>query len=330
MKKSVLALAILMMSLTSCSLFNQKTTYFNHSSNSGNSSTGDASSNSSSISGSSSNGTSHSSREDDDSFDDDTTGKYIQIGDKTLILQKGKTESLYVNFFPSIDDFEEDEEDGYGWWASSNESVATVSTYGVVTAVAKGSAAISYTTVEHFKAYCTVTVVNSTSDITQEYVKVTDMNSIAEGDQIIFGCPDFGVVASLDKVSGYLKHDTASFSSDGNKITSFGSTTGEFYVGTGSDSSFTLESQDGLYLAGKKTDRSGGLLYVKQASKGQTDWSFETSAGLDYCHNYDINWGWLMFNKINNIDIRFNLYESNDTALMKRPTVYRLTITEIS
>lgn len=316
MKKSVLALAILMMSLTSCSLFNRKTSYFNNSSNG------------SSNSGSSSSGTSHGSSEDDDSFDDDTSGKYIQIGDKTLILQKGKTESLYVNFFPSIDDFEEDEEDGYGWWASSNESVATVSKYGVVTAVAKGSAAISYTTIEHIKAYCTVTVVNSTSDITQEYVVVTDMNSIAEGDQIIFGCPDFGVTASLDKLSGYLRYENASFS--GNKITSCGANTGIFYVGTGSGSSFTLESQDGLYLAGKKTDRSGGLLYVKQASKGQTNWSFETSAGLDYCHNYDINWSWLMFNKINDSDIRFNLYESNDTALMKRPTIYRLTITEIS
>ena len=66
-------------------------------------------------------------------------------------------------------------------------------------------------------------------------------------------------------------------------------------------------------------------MFVK--SKGQIDWIFENVDGLDYCVNYDIEDDyWLMFNKISDADIRFNIYDSNVTQLMKLPTIYRLEI----
>ena len=322
MKKKLLLLLSSLMILSSCSLFNRLKP-------SSSSSSVLSSSESSGTSGttSSSSSTPTSSGSEDDNFDDDTSGKSISLNKQSLILKTTKYEYLSVNFFPSVDDFNDETKEGT--WTTSDPSIATVSQVGKVTAVAKGTAVICYTTtVDQLKGYCTVTVVDSLDNIKREYVKVTDMDSIAVGDQIVFGCPDFGVAASLDRLSGYLKFTSTSFSDGGTKISNLGDGAGEFYVGQGDGESFTLESQEGKYLAGKKTDRSGGLLFVND--KGQKNWSFERVSGSDYCHNYDIDWGWLMFNKINNSDIRFNLYESNETALMKLPTIYRLTITEIS
>ena len=119
---------------------------------------------------------------------------------------------------------------------------------------------------------------------------------------------------------------TSTFSGDGNRITELGENSGEYFVGaTETEDVYTIESQNGEYLAGKKTTAGNGLLFVK--SKGQINWIFERQVGNDYCVNYDIEDDlWLMFNKISSTDIRFNLYDSNETELMKLPKVYRWSV----
>ena len=103
-------------------------------------------------------------------------------------------------------------------------------------------------------------------------------------------------------------------------------------VKSGQGRAFTLSNTDGEYLAGKVTQRDTSLEFVK--SKGQINWIFEHSdiTNKDYCVNFDITEDyWLMFNKISNTDIRFNLYQSSgDEALVKLASIYRLEITEIN
>lgn len=269
----------------------------------------------------------NSSEEELSSSEEESPFESISLNKRSIILTVGKKEDLIVNFNPDTEDV--DLKDGV--WESSDESVATVR-YGRVSANKKGTAVISYTTtLGHLKAYCTVTVVNSEDEIVKEYVKVDDMDSIQLGDELVFACPDFGVAASLTRQDRYLLPTYVSFSTDGNKITSLPDDAARFYVGEGIDESFTLENQNNEYLAGKQTQRDTSLLFVK--SKGQINWIFERAenTGLDYCVNYDIADDlWLMFNKINDGDIRFNLYDSNETTLMKLPSIYRYTITAIS
>ena len=247
----------------------------------------------------------------------------ITLNKTTLDLVISKYEYLTVNF---PEGYEYDSEGGT--WESSNSTVAEVSKYGKVTAKSVGTTFISYTASTGVKSSkCAVYVFESSSSIVREYKKVNDANTIQNGDIIVFGCPEFGVTASINRKSGYLLPSETTFSTNGDKITSLGVDTAEFFVGKSGENSFTLESQEGLYLAGKQTTTSTGLSFVQ--SKGQINWIFERPVGYqnDYCVNDDIATDlWLMFNKINSSDIRFNLYDSNVTELMKLPTIYRYEI----
>ena len=284
------------------------------SSNSGNHSDESLSSNS----GNSSNSSSSSEQPEED-----YVIKGMSLNKRVLDLVKTKYEYLTVNFEPEeIDDSYKD-----GVWSTSDESIATVSQYGKVTAVKAGIAVITYTTTKEIhSASCTVYVYNSASDIVREYQKVTDADSIKNGDIIVFGCPELGVAASINQYNGYVLPATATFTS--NKMTSWSEDVAEFFVGEGKNGGLTLETQDGKYLNGKTNDYHNGLTYIK-STKGSVNWIFEKPDGYQdiYCVNNDIAEDlWLMFNKINNSDIRFNLYDSNPTELMKMPTIYRWTV----
>ena len=257
----------------------------------------------------------------------ETRVESISLNKKELILVKDKYEYLSVNFSPESTYTDEEKA---GTWLSSDPSIATVSEYGKVTAIKNGTAVISYiTTLGHFVGNCRVYVASSPDSIKKEWLKVDDFDSIASGDEIIFGCPEFGVTSSLDSKEDWLLVESATFSSDGSKLVSFGGNTASYYVSPGEDDSLTLENQNDQYLVGKSTTVGTKLNHIK-SGKGQIDWIFERSGDFDYCVNYDIEDDyWLMFNKINASDIRFNLYDSNETAMMKLPKVYRLTITEI-
>ena len=261
----------------------------------------------------------------DTDIEEDPSDILITLSKKDLELKINKYEYLTVNF-PEGYQYEPEG----GTWSTSNSSVATVSQYGKVTGISTGEAYIQYTDSNGVKSgKCLVYVYETEASITREWVKVADVDSIKNGDQLIFACPEFGVAASLNRKDGYLLPANATFTSNGDKITSFDDDVVTFYVGEGEDEAFTLENQNGEYLSGKSTTRGNGLQFVK--SKGQINWIFERPEGYenDYCVNYDIPEDyWLMFNKINNNDIRFNLYDSNPTRLMKLPTFYRLTRTK--
>lgn len=267
--------------------------------------------------------TAQTSKDIDYDDDDDYNLKSISLDKSKIVLEVGKKyTSLIVNFNPStVSDIEKE-----GVWASDNEAIATVR-FGIVTGVSQGRANITYTTnIGKRIGICSVIVVNSTSDIVEKYEQVDDANSFAKGDEIIFGEPNFGVVASLDRVSGYLKAKTATFSSNKREITSFPEDTAEFYLFTGTESEcFNLYTESG-FLSGKETERSQSVGFVP--SKGAINWLFEKPEGYTdiYCVNGDIiNDYWLMFNKINSSDIRFNLYDSNPTELMSVAKIFRKT-----
>lgn len=264
-----------------------------------------------------------SSSESSSIEEDEDDGVHITLNKAELDLVTGKYEYLTVNF---PEGYSYDPEGGR--WESSDPTIATVSQYGKVTGVASGVAKISYIDSNNRRSsFCKAYIHTSSETIEKKWLKVEDVDTIAAGDIIAFGCPSFGVTASINKKSGYLLPSSSSFSSNGKEMTSLGADTAEFYVGEGKEGSFTLENQDGYYLAGKSTTAGTGLSFVK--SKGQIDWIFERPEGFDndYCVNYDIaDDYWLMFNKINASDIRFNLYDSNETALMKMPFIYRLEI----
>ena len=269
---------------------------------------------------------SHSNSESDSEEEEEEEGviSHISLNKRYLDLVKGKSYTspgLTVSFTPSnIPDEYKD-----GVWASSDESIATVK-YGSVTAKKEGTAVITYTTtLEKHVASCIVYVYESEASIVKEYQKVTDADSIEDGDIIIIGCPELGVAASLNRKSGYIVPSNATFS--GNTITSFDDDVAEFYVGKSEGPSFTLETQENKYLGGKSNDYKNSLVYL-DSDKGQINWIFEKPDGYSniFCVNYDIQDDlWLMFNEINDNDIRLNLYDSNPTALMILPTIYRLT-----
>ncbi len=249
--------------------------------------------------------------------EEDEGGAIITISQTRMDLVVGSTKTIYLTINVPVG-YEYDPEGGQ--WISSNADIVTVSQYGKISPVATGQAYVIYKDSNNVESNkCSITVY--ASEPTKAWVKVTDFDSISNGDVIVFGCPEFGVTATNNRKDGYVIPTQSTFSGD--TITELGEGTAEYFVGdSGDGASLTLENQEGYYLAGKKTELKNGLLFVK--SKGQIHWIFERSGDYDYCVNYDIETDlWLMFNKISNTDIRFNLYDSNETALMKLPKVYR-------
>ncbi len=253
---------------------------------------------------------------------------HISLSEHELILEVNKQKDLTVNFFPSdpndnLDDCKD------GEWSSSDESVATVR-YGRVNTLKVGKTLISYTTIEgKKKATCVVTVIEDASKIKKEYIRVDDVNDIKDWDQIIFGCPQANKVSSLNRLDQAMIPVDATFSSDGSKLTSYSDNTAIYLVTEGEDF-FTLENQEGQYLAGKWNVSGGNILHV---NKGPIRWMFEHVSeeeqpgfGGNYVYSLDIESDqWLMFNIKDSVN-KFTLYNSNENYHMFRPTVYRLTL----
>ena len=223
------------------------------------------------------------------------------------------------------------DEEKAGTFSSKDESIAKVSEVGKIEAVKEGKTVVIYTTtLGKLIASITVYVHESLSDIQRDYVKVNDINTIEVGDELIFACPDFGVAASLDIKDGYVIPTNISFKESNTKISSYGDDVAEFYVGPSAkdELAITLETQENAYLSGRNTEGGRKLRYSSNG-KDQINWIIEVPEGYSdyFIVSYDIQTNyWLMFNKINGSDIRFNLYDSNETALMKKPTIYRKTI----
>ncbi len=261
--------------------------------------------------------------------DEDIIVENISLNKTELILQLSKWEYLYVNFNPE----EVTEEAKEGVWSSSDESVATVSEYGKVTAIKEGKAVISFTTnIGKHKGNCVVYVVKNQASIKKEYQRVNDVDSIKQDDIIVFACPEKGLTSSLERKDGYLLPVTSTFSSDKSKITSLGDNTGEYLVSDALSKeglpSFTLENQNNEFLCGKYLKN---ILHIS-SEKGPITWQFEhissseqpgVSEG-DYIYSMDCSDNcWLMFNTKAS---RFTLYDSSVQVDMFLPTIYRLTV----
>ena len=232
---------------------------------------------------------------------------------------------------PSLTTDDLTDEEKAGTFASSNTGVATVNENGKITGVSQGSAVITYTTkLGGLVASLTAYISDDPTSITRKYLRVNDVNSIEVGDELIFASTDFNVAASTSVNDGYVLPSSVSFNGDKSEITSYGADVAEYYVGPSSKSSdaFTLETQEYEYLAGRNTEGGRKLRYSKNG-KDQINWIIERPQGYseDFIVSYDVDDDyWLMFNKINDSDIRLNLYDSNNTQLLKKPTIYRKTI----
>ena len=251
-------------------------------------------------------------------------GPIITLSEKELDVFLDSSKSIYLTInVPSDYQYDAD----LGQWTSSNEEIVSISNYGKIIPHKVGTAYIRYIDSNNVKSSrCVVNVYESTKEITKKWKKVTDFDSIDDGDQILFANEELNIAVTNNRYNGYLLPTQCHFSNDGNYVESISDEVATFYV-TGENGIYTLENQNGLYLAGKSTNHGNGLLFVKE--KGQTHWIFEKPSGYidGYCVNYDIdNDLWLMFNKINNSDIRFNLYDSNPGELMKLPDIYRLEV----
>ena len=249
------------------------------------------------------------------------TGKYSY--DASMIKYNLADENI------TVEDLTDEEK--AGTFASSNTSVATVNENGKIVGVSQGSAIITYTTkLGGLVAALTAYISDDPSTITRKYQRVNDVNSIEVGDELIFASTDFNVAASINVYDGYVVPASVTFNGDNSELSSYDANVAEYYVGPSKKSTdaFTLETQNNEYLAGRSTDGGQKLRYSKNG-KDQINWIIERPQGFseDFIVSYDIaDDYWLMFNKINDSDIRLNLYDSNETALMKKPAIYRKTI----
>lgn len=243
-------------------------------------------------------------------------------------IVKGK-QAYYdvVVVFPSTYSDEEKE----GVWSIDDTSVATVKyeNMGGVIGVNSGNTILRFTTnIGKQVATCRVYVYDSESEIQKSYVKVKDADSIKQGDQIIFGCPELNVAASIDSLNtSYIGVESVSYSSDKEKVVSFDADkVATYYVGGDSPEQLTLENQNLDYLCAKVTNYDYRLYYLDN-NKGQIHWFFEIPEGYNsiYCVNADImedNYC-PMFN---NDGSKFGLYSADKTDSNHLPTIYRLTV----
>jgi len=122
----------------------------------------------------------------------------VTLNKSAMTLLVGWTEILTATVAP------EDATNKNIVWSSSNASVATVKN-GVVTAVAKGTADITVTTVDgNHQATCKVKVnpaaINPEgADLGGKYVRVTDASTLKDGDKVVIVCEEAGKIMAEDK-----------------------------------------------------------------------------------------------------------------------------------
>gem|GEM_PF-1837405 len=223
----------------------------------------------------------------------------------------GKKLYLTVDFTPtdlSIDDKEVE-------WSSSDASVASIDQYGRVTGVKEGHVLITCRSLHgDAEARCTVYVVNGDASYKKQWLKVDDPTTLAPGDLLTIACPEENKVATLENVGMYLHPTAATFSSDKSEITSLPSEAGT-YILDGSHNNWTLESQEGMYLA---TTNEKKVTFVK--NKGNIHWAFTKEEGYLYMESTSNVRGWMMYNAKNS---RFATYESNVQVDMFTITLYK-------
>ena len=254
--------------------------------------------------------------------DDDSIIKSISLDKTVLFVVNGTRSSSLLVSYNSTRELTLDEKDVT--WTSDDTSIATVDAYGRVSGVALGGTTIVCTTkIGNRKARCSVYVVSSLDDIQKEYQRVDDPSTLKNNDIIIIAAANDNKVASIENQASKLFAESATFNNDKSVLLTYGANTAEFILGDKEERGFTLESQEGYYLAGFNLERMG---FVK--TKGNIDWHFTLEDGNLYIETHNDVRGWIMFNKdLNNNNGGFTLYE-RETAnnYIYFPTIYRLTI----
>ena len=105
----------------------------------------------------------------------DVAASDIKLNYTELTLTEGENETLTATVMP------EDATDKTVTWTSSDESVATVSTEGVVTAVKAGTATITVASENGKTATCTVTVETKVIEVTEISISKTEL-TLTEGE----------------------------------------------------------------------------------------------------------------------------------------------------
>lgn len=172
----------------------------------------------------------------------------VSLDNSSLRILKGATAQLNATIAPANASNKKVN------WTSTNNSVATVSASGLVTAVAAGTATVTATTADGgFTANCTVTVYQATS-----YNKVTTAPSDWSGTYLIVyedGHAAFnGGLETLDAVNNYISVTINNGKIESNDATnaaaftiSAGSASGKYYI----------KSASGKYIG--RTANSNGL-----------------------------------------------------------------------
>lgn len=166
-------------------------------------------------------------------------------------------------------------------WTSSNESVATVSAAGVVTAVAAGTATITATTANSVSTTCTVTVNEAPIANGDYYIlnvsKGKYLSTYKDGWGTQAGVSEHGIPFYAELANGVYKLNSRTYNSDtehyvglnnsgdvyvdnagaGLYITSLGS--GKFSISFAENSNFLTASADNLIVAKSAADASNEL-----------------------------------------------------------------------
>lgn len=243
--------------------------------------------------------------------------EHISLDKREIYVEVNKrSDSLVVTYYPdnniSIDDKEVT-------WSSSDIENATVDEYGRVSGHKVGDTLIKCVTkIDNRHATCLVHVVESIENINKEYRLVSDISTLKAGDIIVIASPSSSVTAGNDTVGMYMHPVVTSFSDDLSSITSLGDNTAEFILDGDNKDGFTLENNEGKYLA---TTNEKKVTFVN--NKGNIHWLFimeEEGLVIESTSNVP---GWIMYNAKYE---RFTTYESNPQVDLLLPSIYRLEI----
>ena len=212
-------------------------------------------------------------------------------------------------------------------WSISDTNIATIDQYGRVTGKNSGKTTVICTSVEGSrKAYATVFVYPSGGSVTKKWKKISSNSDLSVGDQLIFACPEKGMVATEECTGMYLHSASATFSSDKTEITNISSAAkfvfGDDYKGRGGYTFEIPEREDGTYLATTK-EKKVSFYDTPKVSAVLWDVSYDTDVGAWDIRSHSPNVdGWFMYNVDQSC---FSTYTSNPTAYMFYMSLYKLT-----
>ncbi len=231
----------------------------------------------------------------------------ITLDQEAIQLKAGKTKQLTATVTP------DNATNKTVAWSSSDESVATVSEDGTVTAVAEGTANITATANggENITATCVVTV-PAPLVVTGYYEKVTTAPSDWSGDYLIVyeeGSVAFnGGLSTLDAVG-----NTIEVVMNDNKIEATEETdAAAFTIAKNADGAYTIKSASGKYIG--VSSNSNGLKQTEDATTYTHNLSLDDNANAVIKAAFSGSNMSLRYNYANN-QLRFRYYSSGQQPI---------------